>query len=177
VGWQGVWLDTGPISAPPFYRRLSDKVSYRCLGKGPKGGSIVTTTRDQQGEQHPLQSDLGTTTIKDPVVVTIAAIATQEVDGVHLSHGGTRLPGDSSPTLGEFLGSVTGGQGRARGISVEVGERQAAIDLTMNVDYGRPIAQVTESVRQNVIRRVESLTGLEVTEVNITVNDVNFPEQ
>ena len=137
----------------------------------------MTTTRDQQAERHPLQSDLGTTTVKDPVVVTIAAIAVQEVDGVHLSHGGTRLPGDTSPTLGEFLGSVTSGQGRPRGISVEVGERQAAIDLTMNVDYGRPIAQVTETVRQNVIGRVESLTGLEVTEVNITVNDVNFPEQ
>ena len=137
----------------------------------------MTTTRDQQAERHPLQSDLGTTTIKDPVVVTIAAIAVQEVDGVHLSHGGTRLPGDTSPTLGEFLGSVTGGQGRPRGISVEVGERQTAIDLTMNVDYGRPIAQVTEKVRQNVIGRVESLTGLDVTEVNITVNDVNLPEQ
>lgn len=137
----------------------------------------MTTTRDQRGERDPLQSDLGTTTISDTVVVTIAAMATQEVDGVHPSHGGTRLPGDTSPTLGEFLGSVTGGAGRPRGISVEVGERQAAVDLTMNVDYGRPIAQVTERVRQNVIGRVESLTGLEVTEVNITVNDVNFPEQ
>ncbi len=46
----------------------------------------------------------------------------------------------------------------------------------MNVTYGTPIAQVTEAVRQNVIRRVESLTGLEVTEVNITVNDVAFEQ-
>ena len=94
-----------------------------------------------------------------------------------MSHGGTRLPGDASPTVGEFIGNVTGGGGRTRGISVDVGESQTAIDLTMNVDYGRRVAQVTESVRQNVIRRVESLTGLEVAEVNITVNDVTFPEQ
>jgi uncharacterized alkaline shock family protein YloU len=46
----------------------------------------------------------------------------------------------------------------------------------MNVSYGRPVHQVTEAVRQNEIRRVENLTGLEVTEVNITVNDVAFEE-
>jgi uncharacterized alkaline shock family protein YloU len=136
----------------------------------------VTETSRQRSEGHPLQSDQGTTTIQDPVVTSIAAIAAQEVDGAHLSHGGTRLPGDSSPTIGEFLGSVTGGVGRPRGISVDVGEAQAAVDLTMNVTYGIPIHEVTEAVRQNVIRRVESLTGLEVTEVTITVNDVAFEE-
>ena len=52
-------------------------------------------------------------------MTSIAAIAAEEVDGAHLSHGGTRLPGDSSPTVGEFLGSVTGGMGRPRGISVD----------------------------------------------------------
>ena len=136
----------------------------------------MTETSRQRREGHPLQSDQGTTTIQEPVVTTIAAIAAEEVDGAHLSYGGTRLPGDSSPTVGEFLGSVTGGLGRPRGLSVEVGEEQAAVDLTINVTYGRPIHEVSETVRQNVIRRVESLTGLEVTEVNITVNDVAFEE-
>ena len=134
----------------------------------------MTTAGDQK---HPLHSDRGTTTIQDAVVLALANIAAQEIEGVHLSHGGTRLPGDSSPTVGEFLGNVTGGMSRGRGISVEVGEQQAAVDLTLNVTYGQPIARVTEAVRQNVIGRVENLTGLEVTEVNITVNDVTFPEQ
>jgi uncharacterized alkaline shock family protein YloU len=125
----------------------------------------------------PLQSDKGTTTIQNAVVSTIAAMAVAEVDGIDPSHGGTRLPGDTSPTVGEFVGRVTGGTGRTRGISVEVGEEQTALDLTVNVIYGRPIHQVTNAVRENVIRRVESLTGLEVNEVNITVNDVTFPEQ
>jgi uncharacterized alkaline shock family protein YloU len=124
-----------------------------------------------------LQSDKGTTTIQNAVVSTIAAMAVAEVDGIDPSHGGTRLPGDTSPTVGEFVGRVTGGTGRTRGISVEVGEEQTALDLTVNVTYGRPIHQVTNAVRENVIRRVESLTGLEVNEVNITVNDVTFPEQ
>ena len=134
----------------------------------------MTTAGDQK---HPLQSDRGTTTIQDPVVLALANVAAQEIEGVHLSHGGTRLPGDSSPTVGEFIGNVTGGMSRSRGISVEVGEQLAAVDLTLNVTYGQPIARVTEAVRQNVIGRVENLTGLEVTEVNITVNDVAFPDQ
>jgi len=137
----------------------------------------VTVSRTQQGGQSPLQSDRGTTTIQSGVVSSIAAMAVGEVDGLDPSHGGTRLPGDTSPTVGEFVGNLTGGSSRTRGISVEVGEEKAALDLTVNVLYGRPIHQVTEAVRQNVIRRVENLTGLQVTEVNITVNDVTFPER
>jgi uncharacterized alkaline shock family protein YloU len=124
-----------------------------------------------------LENDRGTTTIQDGVVSSIAAVAVAEVDGIDPSHGGTRLPGDTSPTVGEFMGRITGGAGRTRGISVETGDQQTALDLTVNVIYGRPIHEVTQALRQNVINRVENLTGLEVTEVNITVNDVTFPEQ
>ena len=137
----------------------------------------MTSSRTQQSGRSSLRSDRGSTTIQSGVVSSIAAMAVGEVDGLDPSHGGTRLPGDTTPTVGEFVGRLTPGAGRTRGISVEVGEEQAALDLTVNVLYGRPIHQVTEALRQNVIRRVESLTGLEVTEVNITVNDVTFPEQ
>lgn len=130
----------------------------------------------QRTDKSPLQSDLGTTMIQDAVVIAIVGMATQEVDGIDTSHGGTRLPGDTSPTVGEFVDSLTGGSSRTRGISVEVGEQQAAVDLTINVHYGRPIPQLAETVRNLVIERVQGLTGLEVTEVNITVNDVNLPE-
>ena len=85
------------------------------------------------------------------------------------------MPGDSSPTVGEFVDNLTGGGGRTRGLSVEVGERQAAADITVNVDYGRSIPQLTKAVRERVIERVENLTGLEVNEVNIQVNDVTLP--
>ena len=137
----------------------------------------MTETSQQRAGGSPLQSDRGTTRIADGVVLAIADAAAGEVDGVDLSHGGTRLPGDNSPTVGEFLGNVTGGSGRPRGISVEVGETQAAVDLTVNVVYGKPIPQVTEALRHNILQKVENLTGLEATEVNITVNDVTFPQQ
>jgi uncharacterized alkaline shock family protein YloU len=60
---------------------------------------------------------------------------------------------------------------------VEVGELEAAVDLTLTAEYGKSIPQVAEAVRRNVIRRVENLVGLRVTEVNITVNNIFFPQQ
>ena len=126
--------------------------------------------------QSPLHSELGTTTIQDSVVTAIISMAAEEVDGVVTSHGGAKLPGDTSPTVGEFVDNLTGGGSRTRGLSVDVGERQAAADITVNVEYGRSIPELTQAIRERIIERVENLTGLEMTEVNIQVNDVILPE-
>jgi uncharacterized alkaline shock family protein YloU len=136
----------------------------------------VSSTDTQNTGQSPLHSDLGTTTIQDSVVTAIIGMAAEEVDGVATSHGGVRLPGDTSPTVGEFVDNLTGGGSRTRGLSVDVGEQQTAADITINVEYGRSIPQVTQAVRERIIERVQILTGLEVTEVNIQVNDVDLPE-
>jgi uncharacterized alkaline shock family protein YloU len=94
------------------------------------------------------------------------------------------MGGGASAAVGGILqsvaGSVTGGTSGgnySRGVSVEVGEEEAAVDVTLTVDYGQSIPRITEAVRRNVINRVESLTGLRVTEVNILVSDVQIPEQ
>jgi uncharacterized alkaline shock family protein YloU len=81
--------------------------------------------------------------------------------------------------LDRMPGRVSGVRGgsQTRGVSVEVGAEEAAADLSLAVEYGRQIPRTTEAVRNNVINRVENLTGLRVTEVNITVNDVLFPEE
>jgi uncharacterized alkaline shock family protein YloU len=122
-------------------------------------------------QRSQLRSDRGRTVIQDAVVAKIAGIAAQEVEKVQMG-GGT------AAAVGNFLGSVTGGGGSlTTGVSVEVGEEETALDLTMAVEYGTPIPQLAEQVRRNVINRVENLVGLRVTEVNITVNDVQFPEE
>ena len=136
----------------------------------------MSSTDTQNTGQSPLHTDLGTTTIQDSVVSAIIGMAAQEVEGVATSHGGVKLPGDTSPTVGEFVDNITGGASRTRGLSVDVGERQTAADITINVEYGRPIPRLTQAVRQRIIERVQSLTGLEVTEVNIQVNDVILQE-
>jgi len=136
------------------------------------------TQRNTQSGSSPLQTDRGSTTIKDSVVKSIVGVAAEEVDGIETTTGGGRLPGDSSRTVGEFLGSISGGgEVRSRGVSVEVGSAEAAVDLTVKALYGKPIPQTTQAVRDNVVRRVESLTGLKVTEVNVDVTDIFFPEE
>ena len=67
------------------------------------------------------------------------------------------------------------GESQTSGVSVEVGQEEAAIDLTMTVEYGKFIPQLAEAVRNYVTSRVESLVGLRVTEANITVQNVFFP--
>ena len=89
------------------------------------------------------------------------------------------MGGGASQAVGSIMSAVPGvsSGSESRGVSVEVGEVEAAVDLSMSVEYGRTIHQIAEAVRRNVIRRVENLVGLRVTEVNIAVNDIFFPQQ
>ena len=130
-------------------------------------------TRDEQQQQgSPLKTERGSTTIRDGVVAKVAGIAAQEIDGI-------RMGGGASQAVGSIMSAVpgVGGGSQSQGVSVEVGEVEAAVDLTVTVEYGRVIPRVAEAVRSNVVRRVENLVGLRVTEVNISVTDVFFPQQ
>ncbi len=123
----------------------------------------------EQGSSSPLQTERGSTSISDSVVAKIAGIAAQEVDGIRMGSG-------ASQAVGGILGSITGGS-QTQGVSVEVGQEEAAVDLTLTAEYGKSVPQLAEAVRRNVISRVENLVGLRVTEVNVTVSNVFFPQQ
>ncbi len=118
----------------------------------------------------PLVSERGTTTISDGVVSRIAGMSAQEVEGVHMG-------GSASRTAGGILGSVTGSESQTRGVSVEVGRMETAIDLKMGIEYGRNILQSVEEVRRRITDRVQNITGLRVTELNVTIADIVFPEK
>ena len=133
----------------------------------------MTEQSSQQGSgSSPLQTERGSTSISDSVVSKIAGIAAQEVDGIRMGSG-------ASQTASNLLGSITGGSGgsQTQGVSVEVGQEEAALDLTLTAEYGKSVPQLAEAVRRNVLNRVENLVGLRVTEVNITVSNVFFPQQ
>ena len=87
------------------------------------------------------------------------------------------MGGGASRAAGGMLESITGSQSQKRGVSVDVGQVETAIDLTMGIEYGRNILQTTGKVREKITERVESLTGLRVTELNVTINDVIFPDE
>ncbi|WP_030722686.1 Asp23/Gls24 family envelope stress response protein [Streptomyces sp. NRRL F-2580] len=114
----------------------------------------------------------GRTTIADSVVEKIVGMATREVPGIH------SLGSGMARTLGAVTDKVAGGRSNvSRGVKVEVGERQAAVDLAVVVEYGVAIVDIAADVRTSVITAVERMTGLEVVEVNITVDDVHLPDE
>ena len=135
---------------------------------GGTGGAVVARTSGS-GPGTPLQTDRGNTTIADAVVTKVAGIAAREVRGVH------NLGGGMSRTIGSMTQRVGIGDERSQGVSVEVGEREAAVDLVVTVEYGESVPQVSQAIRDNVIKRIEGITGLTVTEVNVAVNDLYFP--
>ena len=133
---------------------------------------MTEQSTQQRSGSSPLQTDRGNTVIQDTVVSKVAGIAAQEVEGIRMGGGG-------SQAVTGLLGSITGGSGTSatQGVSVEVGQEEAALDLTLTAEYGKSIPQLTEAVRRNVVNRVESLVGLRVTEVNITVSNIYFPQE
>jgi uncharacterized alkaline shock family protein YloU len=139
----------------------------------PTSERTATTSSAATRETTPsaLATEQGKTAIADSVVQKIAGMATQEISGVYKMGAGTarvvgalreRIPGSSGPSV-------------SQGVSVEVGERQAAIDLDIVVEYGVSIADLANAVRRNVINSVQRMTSLEVTEVNISVDDIHVP--
>jgi uncharacterized alkaline shock family protein YloU len=122
-------------------------------------------TRDQG-----LHTAHGTTSIADTVVSKIAGIAAKDVSGVY------SLGSGASRAVGALRERIPGGRvNHSQGVSVEVGETQAAVDIDMIAEYGVAITDLASGVRRNVIASIERMTGLEVTEVNISVADIHLP--
>jgi uncharacterized alkaline shock family protein YloU len=135
-------------------------------GASPSPGSGLTHRGETTGV---LQTEKGATTIADAVVTKVASIATREVGGVY------ELGGGAARAVGSVAQRVGIGDQRTQGVAVEVGEKEAAVDLTIVVEYGESIPKLSQQIRENVTRRIEGITGLVVTEVNVTVNDLHFP--
>jgi len=130
--------------------------------------TTIAKTTDRAGG---LATSLGTTSIADTVVSKIAGIAAKDVSGVY------SLGSGASRAVGVLRERIPGGRvNHSQGVSVEVGETQAAVDIDMVAEYGVGIAELAAGVRRNVIASIERMTGLEVTEVNIAVADIHLPE-
>ena len=111
----------------------------------------------------------GMTNIQPEVIGAIAGVAAQAVDGV-ASLGTTSL----RRTLSERLG---GAERRARGVEVEVGTREAILDISVRVAYGHSIPAVVATVRKAVAARLLTLCGLVAKEINVRVVGMEFPDR
>ncbi len=109
----------------------------------------------------------GSVKISNDVVAIIAGVAATEIPGV------TGMSGGITGGITEMLGM----KNLSKGVKVEMGEHDTAIDLFIIVDYGVNITEVGELVQQNVKASVESMTGLNVVEVNVSIQGVNIPKE
>ncbi len=149
----------------------------------PSSSTVVQPTPEEMAQQakaknaeapkqlDALHTEKGDTTIAETVVQKLAGVAAREVMGVYAMGNAARR---AFSNLAERIpGSQTNVSG---GVSVEKGERQTAIDVSIIIEYGASIVDVSEDIRQSIISSVENATGLQVLEVNINVTDVHLPE-
>jgi uncharacterized alkaline shock family protein YloU len=122
----------------------------------------------QEGEKAP-DTVAGEMTIQEQVVAKIAGGAAREIDGVYAM--GT----------GSFVETVTGvatavaGEDVKKGVRVEVGKKEAAVDLWLTIEYGHNIPKVVQEVRKKIIHRVQEMASLKVVEINVQVVDIHLP--
>lgn len=117
-------------------------------------------------EKKGINNALGTIRIADEVVSIIAGLAATEVEGVAGMSGG----------IAGGIAEILGRKNFSKGIKVEVGEKEAAIDLYIIVKYGVRIPDIALNVQEAVKAAIENMTGLSTVEVNVHVQGVGFPE-
>jgi uncharacterized alkaline shock family protein YloU len=146
--------------------------TQRQSGKGQSTQqSTHATTRPETGPGAgaiAVETEAGSTRIAGGVVAKIAGLAARDIPGVFAMGGGI------SRRVGQLRSLIPGSsEATSQGVNVEVGQRQAAIDLNLVTWYGQSIVDISEAVRRNVIGQVEGMTGLQVVEVNIQVEDIH----
>lgn len=122
--------------------------------------------------EHSGDSSRGTTRIAESVVARIAGMAAREVDGVY-DLSDTTLRG----AIAGAAQKITGGDRKDRGVAVQVGQKEAIVQLNVITLYECSIPDVAAAIRQNVAQRVQGMTGLLVKEINIDVTDMHFPAE
>ncbi len=109
-------------------------------------------------------TNIGVIKIADEVVAIVASLAATEVKGVAGMSGGV------SAGIVEMLGR----KNLSKGVKVEVGEKEADVDVFVIVEFGASIPDVAQQIQKRVKEAIETMTGLKVVEINIHVQGVAF---
>ncbi|NLY44541.1 MAG: Asp23/Gls24 family envelope stress response protein [Tissierella sp.] len=111
--------------------------------------------------------EYGNVKISDDVVAIIAGVASTEIPGV------TSMSGGITGGFSEMLGM----KNLSKGVKVELKDSDVAIDVFITVEYGKNISEIGRNVQQNVKNSVETMTELNVVEVNVNIQGVNIPKE
>jgi uncharacterized alkaline shock family protein YloU len=128
--------------------------------------NLVRSDNVNTNPEETSRTAMGAIRIADEVVAVIAGLAATEVEG---------LAGMSGGLAGGFA-EILGRKNLSKGVRVEVGEKESAVDIFVIVEYGVKIPDVALKVQENVKNAIESMTGLKVVNVNVHVQGVSFPE-
>ena len=115
----------------------------------------------------PVEGEIGTVTFASEVIAIIAGLAATEIPGVAGMSGG----------IADGFADILGRKNLTKGVKVDVGSQQAAVDLTMIMEYGVKIPEVAKAVQENVKKAIETMSGLQVVEVNIHVIGIKIIEK
>ena len=106
------------------------------------------------------------------VVATIAGLAVTEVEGVaNMVNGSNGLADIFTRRNQNNSRNIT------RGIKVEIEENRVAVDVTIIVEYGSPVPEVAQNIQENVKKAIETMTGMEVKNVDVHVTGVSFERE
>lgn len=121
---------------------------------------------DENNTSYTIQKDLklGEVKVADEVVAIIAGLAATEVEGV------SSMAGDITNEIVSMLGMKS----LSKGVKVFVDATTVSVDLTLNLKYGYGIPDVCSKVQERVKTAIENMTGLEVTDVNVKIADVDI---
>ena len=111
-----------------------------------------------------VEAEGGRIIFADDVVATIAALAVSDVEGVSAMTGG----------MVEGITEMLGKKNLTKGVKVEVGSEEAAVDVSVSIRYGFKIREVCEKIQLAAKNAIETMTGLRVVEVNVFVQGVTF---
>ncbi|MFG2036687.1 Asp23/Gls24 family envelope stress response protein [Dactylosporangium sp. NPDC048998] len=168
-------LDEAAEKVTTFAAGAADKVGEFAANTAAASGRIASQVVDRLRNNAELAAERGTTTIADEVVEKIAGIAAREVPGVY------DLGGDVARVFAAVRDRIglgeSEGESSNRGVSVRLEGRTATVRVTLVIEYGFVVYSVAEKVRTKVIGSVENLLGLEVTAVDIVVDDVHVDEK
>ena len=170
-------------SAGSGFNGAADRVNERFHEMAGRAGEAIAQATDEAGERisgatqaavtrirnnASLAASRGTTTIANEVVEKIAGIAARDVPGVY------DLGGDTVRLLSSVREKLhLGDESKAQGIAVKLNGKEAELSITIVLEYGFVVSSVTDAVREKTISAVETLLGLDVTNVDILVDDIH----
>jgi uncharacterized alkaline shock family protein YloU len=173
-------------SAGSGFNGAADRVNERFHEMAGRAGEAIAQATDEAGERisgatqaavtrirnnASLPAGRGTTTIANEVVEKIAGIAARDVPGVY------DLGGDTVRLLSSVREKLhIGDESKTQGIAVKLNGKEAELSITIVLEYGFVVSSVTDTVREKTISAVETLLGLDVTNVDILVDDIHVDQ-